>query len=295
MKIKTEIQFGAFKEKGYSIYTDLSKKLKDKKLEKLWIISGVVKDEGFTALEKEFNVAKDNGADINFLIGVDRKTVSEQVLSKINNISNKTYIYNNNQDDSFNSKIYVFEYDKKAEVVLPSTNLTLNGITKDISNVIILTYSLPKEQEEYNDFMFSIKDYIYPDANIFILLDDRKIKELSIKRELLILKSSDFKHPSISDYLKHTQKTELNEKEAEEKIKDKIKNIVKDFDVLLEDDTFEIATEEIEKKTKKETKKTEKKATIKTTKEKEVTKKTNKKEVKAVDLDKMLKKDIKKK
>ena len=96
------------------------------------------------------------------------------LIRKIEKISSKSYMYNNNQEDSFNAKIYIFEYKNKAEIILPSTNLTANGITNNYSNITIISYELPKDEELYNDYMFSIKEYIYPNLNLFDLIDDKK-------------------------------------------------------------------------------------------------------------------------
>ena len=96
MKIISQIQFGKLQTKGYTIYNDISQRLNDKKLKKAYIIAGVIKDEAYTLLEKDFDIAASNGVEINFTIGVDRKTVSEQLARKIEKISSKSYMYNNN-------------------------------------------------------------------------------------------------------------------------------------------------------------------------------------------------------
>ncbi len=269
MKIINQIQFGMLQAKGYTIYGDISKRLADKKLKKVYIIAGVIKDEAYSLLEEDFNKASENGVDISFVIGVDRKTVSEQLARKIEKISNKSYMYNNNQEDSFNAKIYIFEYKNKVDIILPSTNLTANGITKNYSNITTITYELPKDEELYNDYMFSIKEYIYPNLNIFDLIDDKNIKQYILTRDFALSKTVEL--PSISDYLKtaNSMVEKIDEKEVEEKIKEKIKNIVTDFDVQLENDEFIAIQEELEQEIaeQKEEKKA-KKISIKTAKSK---------------------------
>lgn len=270
MKIISQIQFGKLQTKGYTIYNDISERLNDKKLKKVYIIAGVIKDEAYTLLEKDFDTAFNNGVEINFTIGVDRKTVSEQLARKIEKISSKSYMYNNNQEDSFNAKIYIFEYKNKAEVILPSTNLTANGITNNYSNITIISYDLPKDEELYNDYMFSIKEYIYPNLNLFDLIDDKNIKQYILTRDFALSKTVEL--PSISDYLKtaNSMVEKIDEKEVEEKIKAKIKDIVTDFDVQLENDEFLFTSDEAENEIIEEEKveKKQKKISIKTTKKK---------------------------
>lgn len=267
MKIINQIQFGILQAKGYTIYDDISKRLADKKLKKVYIIAGVIKDEAYSILEEDFNKSIKNGVDISFVIGVDRKTVSEQLARKIEKISSKSYMYNNNQEDSFNAKIYIFEYKNKVDIILPSTNLTLNGITKNYSNITTITYDLPKDEQLYNDYMFSIKEYIYPNLNIFDLINDKNIKQYILTRDFALSKTVEL--PSISDYLKKANSIaeKIDEKEIDKKIKEKIKDIVTDFDVQLENDDFIAIQEELEKEIieEKEEKKV-KKISIKTTK-----------------------------
>lgn len=298
MKVLGNIQLGSSEKKGYLVYDDISNRLKDKKLKKVWIISGVIKDEGYSLLEEAFNVAYENGVSINFNIGIDRKTISNTIIEKMLNISEKLYIFNNNYEEDFNAKIYIFEYKKKIEILLPTNNLTANGITNNISNTTTITFDMPSDEVEYNEFMYSIKDFIYPDTNKFKLLDKSFLEQLTVKREIAITKSKDSKLPSISDYLKITAKeTEITQEQYEERVKEKIKNIVKDFDVTFDEETFEIKTiddsveNDVKKKVKKEDKKLEE---IKEEKPKKRTVKKDKKikEVEAIDLEEMMLNDI---
>lgn len=291
MKVLGNIQFGSNKKKSYLIYEDIEKKLKDKKLQKVWIITGVIKDEGYEILEESFNTAYNNKVSINFNIGIDRKTISNKVVEKMLNISEKMYVFNNNHEEDFNAKIYIFEYKKKVEVLLPTNNLTANGITNNISNITTIVFDLPKDEEEYNSFMFSIKDFIYPDESMFKLLNKDLLEQLTVKRELAVIKGKESKLPSISDYLKITSKeNEITEEQYEKRVKEKIKNIVKDFDVTFDEETYEIRTsDEIiqeKPKTKRAKKKEEK---IEEQPKKKVNKrKTKIKEVEAIDLEEMM-------
>jgi len=294
MKILGNIQLGNGDKKSYLIYDDISKRLKDKKLQKVWIITGVIKDEGFALLEDSFNIAKENGVSINFNIGIDRKTISNTTVEKMMNLSEKMYVFNNNHEEDFNAKIYIFEYKKKVEILLPTNNLTANGITNNISNTTTITFDIPKDEDEYNEFMFSIKDFIYPDPSMFKLLNQDLLEQLTIKREIAVAKTKDSKLPSISDYLKITSKeNEISEEQYEQRVKEKIKNIVKDFDVTFDEETFEIKTiDEVpeEKETKKKVKKEEKKIeeTVEEKPKEKTTRKTKIKEVEAIDLEEMM-------
>ena len=293
MKVLGNVQFGNNK-KGYLLYEDLEKRLKDKKLQKVWIITGVIKDEGFELLEEAFNTAYNNKVSINFNIGIDRKTISNKVVEKMLNISEKMYIFNNNHEEDFNAKIYIFEYKKKVEILLPTNNLTANGITNNISNTTTITFDLAKDEQEYNEYMFSIKDFIYPDENMFKLLNKDLLEQLTVKRELAVIKGKESKLPSISDYLKITSKeNEITEEQYEERVKEKIKNIVKEFDVTFDEDTYEIKTKDdiieektVEKPIKKKEKKEEKAA--EKPKKKTAKKNTKIKEVEAIDLEEMM-------
>lgn len=256
MKIIQLIQMEEYEGKTYTLYSDIEKRLKDKKLKKAWIIAGIVKDEALLMLEESLNIAKENGVLLNFNLGIDRRTISEEVLKKLVDISDTIYAYNNNGDMSFNGKLYLFEYAKKVEILIPTTNLTASGILENYSNNTLIEFDLKEDTAEYNEFMFSIKEYIYPDLKKFITIDEKKLNELTLNRQLAISKTSDSKLPSISDYLKAKNTySSIDEKEIEDKISEQIKNVVSNFDLqfdLEEEENVEVEKEtKITKKTKK--------------------------------------------
>lgn len=237
MKIIEKIQFESFNPESYVIADDISKMLNNNELKEVQVIVGIFKDEAYEVLKESFQKAKDNGVDINLVIGVDRKSVSKDVLSELLNLSKSIYVYNNNSHDDFNAKIYIFKFENTVEVLIPTTNFTLKGITTDYSNVTKLSFDIKKDNEEYNDFMYGIKEYIYPSLNIFQLLSTEIIEELSLKREIMSKKGKDSGLPTIEDYLKKTadMHKKISDEEVEEKIKSKLNDIIQEFDIQMED------------------------------------------------------------
>lgn len=237
MKIVEKIQFESFDENSYVLADDIAKMLNDKDLKEVRIIVGIFKDEAFEVLKDEFKAAKENNVDINFVLGFDRKSISKEVLSEILGLSSNVYVYNNNAHDDFNAKLYIFNYGRKVEVVIPTTNFTLKGITTDYSNVTKISFDIENDKEQYNEFMYGIKEYIYPNMGIFKLLNNDILEELSIKRELMHVKGKEEGLPSIEDYLKKTadMHKSISDEEIEEKIKSKLNNIVTEFDIQMDD------------------------------------------------------------
>lgn len=151
-------------------------------------------------------------------------------------ISNTVYVYNNNAHDDFNAKMYIFQYDSNVEVLIPTTNFTLKGITTDYSNVTKISFDIKKDEKEYNDFMYGIKEYIYPNSEVFQLLDEKLLEELVLKRELMTVKGKDSSLPTIEDYLKKTADIhrKISDEEVEEKIKSKLNDIIQEFDIQID-------------------------------------------------------------
>ena len=285
MRVYEKIQYGRNNIEGYNLAQDIEERLQDEKLEEMYFISGVVKDEGYFVLEEAFKKAASNNVKLHFVIGYERKTLSEKVLRSVLELSNTSYIYNNNKDNDFNAKLIIFKYlDNRAEVIVPPTNFTLNGITLDYTNVTCISFELSSDEEQYNEFMYGIKEYIYPNEEQFHLLTEKEIEILVLKQELLVAKTTDLKMPSISDYLKKvasTKEESIDAKEIEEKIKKEIASISKDFDIELDDDARK--TEIVEEKPKVAKEKKETKEQPKR-KEKEIEISTEE----AIDLNKML-------
>lgn len=236
MKIVEKIQFESFNENSYVIAQDIENMLKDEALKSVNVVVGIFKDEAFDVLKESFETAKNNNVEINFVVGIDRKSISKQVLEQMKDISKSVYIYNNNANDNFNAKLYVFKYENYVEVLVPTTNFTLKGITTDYANVTKIRFDIPNDEKEYNDFMYGIKEYIYPNLGIFTLLDEKVLEELELKRELMQQKGKDGTLPTIEDYLKKSadMHRSLTDEEVEQKIKSKLDDIVKEFDIQID-------------------------------------------------------------
>lgn len=237
MKIEEKIQFESFNPKSYILYEDIKTILNMKDLKEVYYIFGSMKDEAYDILKDIMCEVYNKGAKYNFVIGIDRRNISRAVMESMFAIADNFYVYNNNVQDDFNAKIYIFKFEKEVIVILPSSNLTLKGITNGYANVTKIIFDLEKDLDAYNEFMFGIKEYIYPDERIFKKVNPKIIEELELKRELLI-RRDDESLPSIDEYLKKTasMKSKISNEEFEEKIKSKLDNIVKDFDIEMEDD-----------------------------------------------------------
>lgn len=237
VKIVEKVQFENFNPESYVIADDIAKYFNDKELKEAYVIMGVFRDEAYEVLKDNFKNAKNNNVKVNFTVGIDRKSISAEVLKELLELSNNIYVYNNNVQDDFNAKIYIFKYEDKAQIIIPATNFTLKGITTDYSNVTKVEFDLPNDEQQYNEFMYGIKEYIYPDLNVFKLLNDEVIEELSLKRDLMVIKGKDSTLPSIEDYLKKTadMHKKISDEEVEEKIKEKLNDIIQEFDIQMDD------------------------------------------------------------
>lgn len=240
MKITEKVQFEGFKSDSYILADEIKEILSRADLKEVCYIFGVIKDEAYEILKENMHIASDRGVNFKFTVGIDRRNISKDVLKDILSISDDVYVYNNNAQDDFNAKLYIFKFEDCAEVIIPSSNFTMRGITIAYSNITKINFDLKNDIEQYNEFMFGIKEYIYPDVKIFKKLDEKLIDELELKRDLLITKKNDDTLPSIEDYLKKTAliKRQITDEEIEEKINSKLDNIIKEFDIKIDDDGY---------------------------------------------------------
>ena len=94
--------------KDVSLESLLNTKLKGD-FKKIWIIAGMTKDSGMDMVFDSIEIARKNGAEVNIMIGIDRKNTSKDMLMKLLNMGCNLFVHINREDKKIETRIYIFE------------------------------------------------------------------------------------------------------------------------------------------------------------------------------------------
>ena len=163
--------------------------LKSKKplYNKIWFTASFAKRSGVLKLKSNLKKALKNGAEINFILGINNHLTTVEALREILELGCNTKIFRNIAGGSIGAKIFCFEADgETAEVLISSGNITEGGLYKNHEVVVQITYDLTNNDDEnkFSEFKHSISNLINPnefvanDLNeelISILIDNEEI------------------------------------------------------------------------------------------------------------------------
>lgn len=187
---------------------------------KVWFISGFAKEMGLFRLESDLRKCALDGVDIQFILGIDRKTTTKETLNKLLSFGCNIKIYNNNNTNvSFQPKLFIFESPKKiATALITSSSITEGGLFSNNELITQMTFKLndEKEQKEYKDFLASIKNILENEK--LVELNKKVTEDLYQKGELLDStkqRGQATKIMSISEYTHETLEIKVEEKEEE--------------------------------------------------------------------------------
>ena len=113
--------------------------LKNPKFNKFIAFSAFTKMSAFNIIREDLLNAKNLGKEIKFYLGIVPKGTSKEALEFLvdNNLESFTYF---NETFIFHPKIYLFEGDKRTRIILGSSNLTSQGLFKNIEASVIIDF-----------------------------------------------------------------------------------------------------------------------------------------------------------
>lgn len=238
----------------------LSEKLTNGTFSRIWIFAGFAKDSGLDYLLESIKVARERGAIVECVFGVDKKNTSKDMLLKLLNLGCKIRFHINDDDSKLETRIYAFESDEsESYIYLTGAKLSEGGLTTNIAMLTEITYSL-KDKKEFNKAKLSIESEAGSDE--FESLDEVKLKELASSGEILA-RITERKIPSISE-LYSSRDVEVGVQEYNENAGVNYNELVdEDFEIDIDFSTTSNVTvqsslgEEVEHKIKNKTEKDE--------------------------------------
>ncbi|MCX8074863.1 MAG: hypothetical protein N2749_04675 [Clostridia bacterium] len=181
---------------------------------KIYIYAGILKEAGFNIIEEYLIDLK---SQITFVIGIDKKNTTKNLLDSMLKYTKDVYVYNNNQVVEMDSNIYVFEYSKKATVILASGNLSEGGIRENFSYYTMLEFDLNNQldKDEYKKYIKALGSELESDK--FVKLNKEYIEKLVSNKEIFSTKQYVHTVKSISELL---GKNKLEEEKTTKKEND---------------------------------------------------------------------------
>lgn len=167
--------------------------------EKIWIVAGFAKDTGMELILPALEEAIKNGTKVEFVIGVDNKNTSKDMLLKLLNIGCRVRFHINKEESKFETRMYAFESEEgESFVYLSGSKFSEGGLTENKCLVTEIVYD-ENEKKEFNKVKISIEN----GANYseMVELDLAKLKTLAENGEV-VARITERKIPRISDIYK---------------------------------------------------------------------------------------------
>lgn len=179
-----------------SLYQNISSNMSSAK--KIYVICGTVKESGFEILEENLIDTKIKSY---FIIGIDKKNTTKNMLEAMLKLSKDVFCYNNNLEVEFNSNIIIIEGQKKANMFFSACNISDFGLSKDLSvyEEIVFDLSDANDKIKYKEKIKEITSI--PNNDNFFLLTKEMITDLIEAKEIFSTKQYNHSVMSISELL----------------------------------------------------------------------------------------------
>lgn len=206
----------------------LTERLISKTFSRIWIFAGFAKDSGLDYLLPAIKDAREAGALIECILGLDKKNTSKDMLLKLLNLGCKIRFHINGDDSKLETRIYIFESDSaESYIYLTGAKLSEGGLTENVALITEITYSL-NEKKEFNKVKLSVESGLNTD--FFETLNEEVLKELASTGEILA-RITERKIPSISQ-LYSSGDMDVGIQEYDENSSTKYNELVdKEFDI----------------------------------------------------------------
>ena len=239
--------------KDLSLGEILNEKLK-KGFQKVWFIAGVAKDTGIEMLLESIEEARNLGTEVNFLVGIDRKNISKDMLMKLLNMGCNLSLHINRDDNKVETRIYIFESkDGESFIYESSGKFSEGGLFT--SQLVVQEISYPTSEKKAFE---NAKNIILQGAEVFKATDEEELKLLAEKGEV-VARITERKIPSISEMYGGTSIDAISNDIYDESSSGKLFDIPEnDFDIDIDIDIdgevrkAELSVETEAKKEKKE-------------------------------------------
>jgi len=122
---------------------------------------------------------------IRFVLGIDLGGTSQEVLKELLGWNVDVCIVKHRiPRHTFHPKLYVFEWENNAEILIGSNNITEGGFFGNYEGSARIKYKLPDESEQYQLACTELARFINPSGPIAYNLNEAFLRELISRYEL---------------------------------------------------------------------------------------------------------------
>lgn len=173
-----------------------------KKLKKMYVVLGGMKETGYEVLEE---CLIDLKARKLIILGIDKKYTTKKMLESILKYTKSVYVYVN-EGVELESNIVIFEYEDKAEIYLASGSLSDSFFDDDKLIYTKLEYDLSNvdDKKAYNEYVDGINKEIKNSG--YKKLEKELIKTLADAKQIFTTKQYVHNVMSISELLGNKEK-----------------------------------------------------------------------------------------
>lgn len=152
-------------------------------------ISAFASETGVDILSERLTEAS-KFATVNIIVGVNQKATSKEALELINSLPVKGYVFYFGNSPIFHPKIYLFEGDEKAHLIIGSSNLTGAGLFRNVETSAYITLDdtesdlqTLKELKGYYNGLFEFDDPNLQPLNAELIAELVKDKIVPTEKE----------------------------------------------------------------------------------------------------------------
>jgi len=140
-----------------SVGQTLIKFLANKDFSSFTCISAFASQSGVNGLAKHIEAAKEHLKTITIIVGIDQKATSREALEALLALNVNTFIFYQPSFTIFHPKIYLFEGEKKSELIIGSSNLTTQGLFMNVETSLLV--SVDNNHDNDRKVLEQLKEY----------------------------------------------------------------------------------------------------------------------------------------
>jgi len=153
--------------------------LLDAEPNKAVFVSAFVGIQTLMRMKDQVIALREKPSDVRFVIGIDLGGTSQDVLRELLNWNVEVLIVKHRiAGHTFHPKLYVFQWDDKAEIIIGSNNITEGGFFGNYEGAARITYKLPGDLAEFETACAALRPFIHPDGPVVYYLTEEFLREL---------------------------------------------------------------------------------------------------------------------
>ena len=132
---------------------------------KIVFVSAFVGLQTIMRIKQQLMDLRANGTDIRFILGIDLNGTSQEVLKELLDWDLDVRIVKHRRPGhTFHPKLYLFEWDHQATIIVGSNNFTEGGLFKNYEGAVKVTYQLPAAAERFGSACAELKRFLDPEG-----------------------------------------------------------------------------------------------------------------------------------